>query len=203
MEIRNQIVYAYNSNFKWKFTKDYRFIKKSHLFRFLLILLLSLSCFSIINDFFKTLDRANNKATLVSNFKLDVTILSEIALIIENERKLGDNYKVNSFGSDDILLTAKEIKPSLAAALISIADVDNDKILSDEELLELKPMKLSSNTFTNELKKLGFNLKSSDCNLNNYIIITQGKYSGTVLYNGPFKFIDDKNKRYFGIDLFV
>lgn len=203
MEIKNQIVYAFNSNFKWKFTKDFRFIKKSHLLRFVLTLLLSVSCFSIINDFFKTLDSANNKAILVSNFKLDVTALSEIALIIENERKLSDNYKVNSFGSDDILVTAKEIKPSLIAALISIADVNNDKILSDEELLELKPMKLSSNIFTNELRKLGFNLKSPDCNLTNYIIITQGKYSGTVLYNGPFKFIDDKNKRYFGIDLSV
>ena len=203
MEIRNQIVYAYNSNFKWKFTKDFRFIKKSHLLRFLLILLLSVSCFSIINDFFKTLDSSNNKATLVSSFKSDVTTLSEIALLVENKRKSGDNYKVNSFGSDDILVTAKEIKPSLTAALISIADVNNDKILSDEELLELKPMKLSSNIYTNELRKLGFNLKSPDCNLNNYIIITKGKYSGTVLYNGPFKFIDDKNKRYFGIDLSV
>ena len=77
------------------------------------------------------------------------------------------------------------------------------KILSDKELLELRPMRLNSNIFAIELKTFGFNLKSPDCNLNNYIIITQGKYSGTILYNGPFKFIDNTNKRYFGIDLSV
>jgi len=199
METKKHVVYAYN----FKFTKYFGFIKISNLLKFLIILLLSVSCFSIINDFFKTLDSANNKATLVSNFKLDINALSEIALIIEYERKLGNNYNFNSFGSDGILITPNQIKPSLTAALVSIADVNNDKILSDEELLELKPMRLNSNTFTNELKTFGFNLKSTDCNLNNYIIITQGKYSGTILYNGPFKFIDDKNKRYFGINLSV
>lgn len=203
METKKQVVYTHNFNFKGKFTKYFGFIKVSNLLKFLLILLLAVSCFSIISDFFKTLDSANNKATLVSNFKLDINVLSETALIIENKRNLRNDYKINSFGSDGILITLNEIKPSLAAALISIADVNNDKILSDEELLELKPMRLNSNTFTNELKTFGFNLKSPDCNLNNYIIITQGKYAGTILYNGPLKFIDDKNRRYFGMDLSI
>jgi len=203
METKKQVVYTHNFSFKLKFAKYFGFIKVSNLLKFLLILLLAVSCFSIISDFFKTLDSANNKATLVSNFKLDINVLSETALIIENKRNLSNDYKFNSFGSDGILITLNEIKPSLAAALISIADVNNDKILSDEEFLELKPMRLNSNTFTNELKTFGFNLKSPDCNLNNYIIITQGKYSGTILYNGPLKFIDDKNRRYFGIDLSI
>ncbi|OOM72030.1 hypothetical protein CLPUN_48600 [Clostridium puniceum] len=201
MENKKQVVYSYNFNLKWKFTKYFGFIKISNLLKFLIISLLLVSCFSIINDFFKTLDSANNKATLVSNFKLDISALNEIALIIENDRNLDNNYEINSFGSDGILLTLNEIKPSLTTALISIADVNNDKFLSDKELLELRPMRLNSDIFTTKLKNLGFNLKSIDCNLNNYIIITEGKYSGTVLYNGPFKFIDDKNKRYWGIDL--
>jgi len=174
METKKQVVYTHNFSFKLKFAKYFGFIKVSNLLKFLLILLLAVSCFSIISDFFKTLDSANNKATLVSNFKLDINVLSEKALIIENKRNLSNDYKFNSFGSDGILITLNEIKPSLAAALISIADVNNDKILSDEEFLELKPMRLNSNTFTNELKTFGFNLKSPDCNLNNYIIITQG-----------------------------
>lgn len=203
METKKQVVYTHNFNLKWKFTKYLGFIKVSNLLKFLIILLLVVSCFSIISNFLKTLDSANNKATLVSNFKLDINVLSETSLIIENKRNLSNDYKINSFGSDGILITLNEIKPSLAAALISIADVNNDKILSDKELLELRPMRLNLNIFAIELKTLGFNLKSPDCNLNNYIIITQGKYSGTILYNGPFKFIDDTNKRYFGIDLSV
>lgn len=203
METKNQMVYTYNFNFKWNSIKDFKFMKKSTFLRFLLILLLLTSCFSIINDFFKTLDSATNKAALVANFKLDVNVLSETALIIENERKLNNNYELNSFGSDGILINSNEIKPNLTTALINIADINNDKKLSDEELSELKPMRLNSNIYKNQLKTFGVNLRSPDCNLNNYIVITQGKYSGTILYNGPFKFVDDKNKRYFGIELSI
>jgi hypothetical protein len=203
METKNQMVYTYNFNFKWNSIKDFKFMKKSTFLKFLLILLLLTSCFSIINDFSKTLDSATNKAALVANFKLDVNILSETALIIENERKLNNNYEINSFGSDGILINSNEIKPNLTTALINIADINNDKKLSDEELSELKPMRLNSNIYKNQLKTFGVNLRSPDCNLNNYIVITQGKYSGTILYNGPFKFVDDKNKRYFGIELSV
>lgn len=203
METKNQMAYGYNFNFKWNSIKDFKFMGKSTLLRFLLILLLLTSCFSIISDFFKTLDSATNKAALVANFKLDVNVLSETALIIENERNLNNNYEINRFGSDGILINSNEIKPSLTTALISIADINNDKKLSDEELAELKPMRLNSNIYKNQLKTFGVNLKSLDCNLNNYIVITQGKYSGTILYNGHFKFVDDKNKRYFGIELSV
>lgn len=201
METKNQMAYGYNFNFKWNSTKDFKFMRKSNFLRFLLILLLLTSCFSIISDFFKTLGSSTNKAALVANFKLDVNILSETALIIENERKSNNNYEINSFGSDGILVNSSEIKSSLTTALINIADINNDKKLSDEELSELKPMKLNSNIYKNQLKTFGVNLRSPDCNLDNYIIITQGKYSGTILYNGTFKFVDDKNKRYFGIEL--
>ena len=203
METKKQIDYIYNFNFYWKFIKDFKLIKKPTLFKFLLILLLSTSCFSIISDFSKTLDSVANKTALISNFKLDVNALSETALIIENKRKSNNYYQINSFGSDGILMSPSEIKPSLTSALINIADINNDKKLSEEELSELKPMRLNSNIYKDQLKTFGFNLRSLDCNLNNYIVITEGKYAGTILYNGPFKFVDDKNKRYFGLELSV
>lgn len=203
METKKQIAYVYNFNFYWKFIKDFKLIKKPTLFKFLLILLLSTSCFSIVSDFSKTLASSANKAALLSSFKLDVNMLSETALIIENKRKLNNDYQINSFGSDGILMSSSEIKPSLTSALISIADINNDKKLSDEEFSVLRPMRLNSNIYKEQLKTFGFNLRSLDCNLNNYIVITEGKYAGTILYNGPFKFVDDKNKQYLGMELSV
>lgn len=203
METKKQITYLYNFNFHRKLITDFKFTKKPTLFKFILFLLLSTSCFSIISDFSKTLASSANKTTLLSNFKSDVNMLSETALIIENKRKLNNDYQISSFGSDGILISLNEIKPSLTTALINIADINNDKKLSDEELSELKPMRLNSNIYKDQLKTFGFNLRSLDCNLNNYIIITEGKYAGTILYNGPFKFVDDKNKRYWGLELSV
>ena len=203
METKKQITYICNFNFHRKLITDFKLIKKPTLFKFILFLLLSASCFSIISDFSKTLASSTNKTTLLSNFKLDVNMLSEIALIIENKRNINNDYQINSFGSDGILISSNEIKPSLTTALINIADINNDKNLSDKELSELKPMRLNSNIYKDQLKTFGFNLHSLDCNLNNYIVITEGKYAGTILYNGPFKFVDDKNMRYFGIELSV
>lgn len=203
METKKQIAYVYNFNFYLKLIKDFKLTKKPTLFKFILILLLSASCFSIISDFSKTLNSATNRAALLSNFKLDVNMLSETAIIIQNKRKLNNDYQINSFGSNGISISSNEIKPSLISALISIADINNDKKLSDEELSALKPMGLDSNLYKEQLKISEFNLHSLDCNLNNYIVITEGKHAGTILYNGPFKFVDDKNKRYFGIELYI
>lgn len=203
METKKQIDYVYNFNFYWKFIKDFKLIKKPTLFKFFLILLLSTSCFSIVSDFSKTLASSANKAALLSSFKLDVNMLSETALIIENKRNLNTDYEISRFGSDGILISSSEIKPSLTSALIRIADINNDKKLSDEEFSVLKLMRLNSNIYKEQLKTFGFNLHSLDCNLNNYIVITEGKYAGTILYNGPFKFVDDKNKQYLGIELSV
>lgn len=203
METKKQIDYVYNFNFYWKFIRDFKLIKKPTLFKFLLIFLLSTSCFSIVSDFSKTLASSANKAALLSSFKLDVNMLSETALIIENKRNLNNDYGINRFGSDGILISSSEIKPSLTSALIRIADINNDKKLSDEEFSVLKLMRLNSNIYKEQLKTFGFNLHSLDCNLNNYIVITEGKYAGTILYNGPFKFVDDINKQYLGIELSV
>lgn len=203
METKKQTTYVYNFNFHRKLIADFKLIKKPTLFKILLVLLLFTSCFSIISDFSKTLASSANKTALLSNFKLDVNMLSETALIIENKRNVNNDYKINRFGSDGILISSNEIKPILTTALINIADINHDKNLSDKELSELKPMRLNSNIYKDQLKTFGFKLRSPDCNLNNYIVITEGKYAGTILYNGPFKFVDDKNKRYFGIELSI
>lgn len=201
MQTKTLVVCTYNS--KSKFTRNFKSIKKSNLLIVLLISLLLVICFSVINDFFQTLNSANNRSISVADFKLDINKLSETALVIENERKSSNNFQNNSFGSDGTLIKSNEITPNLAAALINIADVNKDKKISNGEISALKIMKLNRDIFKNELKILGFNLTSADCNLNNYIIITQGKYEGTILYNGPLKFIDNTNKRYFGLELSI
>lgn len=203
MQTKNLVVCTYNFNLISKFIKSFKSIKKLNILVSILVLLLFSISLLIISDFLQVISSSNNKATLVSDFKLDINKLSETALVIESERKSSNNSQINSFGSDGILMKLDEITPNLTSALINIADVNEDKKISNEEISELKLMRLNQNTFKNELKILGFNLKSVDCNLNNYLIITQGKYAGTILYNGPFKFVDNKNKRYFGLELFI
>ena len=203
MQTKNLVVCTYNFNLRSKFTKNFKSIKKSNILIGLILSFLLAISFYIISDFFQVLNSANNKMISVADFKLDITRLSETALVIEGERKLNNNSQINSFGSDGSLLKSDEISPKLTTALVNISDINKDGKISNEELSSLKIMRLNPNIFKNELKILGLNLKSVDCNLNNYIIITEGQYAGTILYNGPFKFIDNKNKRYFGLELSI
>ncbi|BCZ45465.1 hypothetical protein psyc5s11_15320 [Clostridium gelidum] len=203
MQTKNLVVYNNNFNLRSKFTKNFKSIKKSNLLIGLLISLLLAISFLIISDFFNVLYSTNNKAASMADFKLDINNLSETALVIESERKSSNDSQINSFGSDGSLMKLDEIRPKLTAALVNIADLNEDKKISNEEIASLEIMRLNQNLFKNELKTLGFNFKSPDCNLNNYIIITQGKSAGTILYNGPFQFIDNRNKRYFGLELSI
>ena len=203
MQTKNLVVCTHNFNLRSKFTKNLKSIKKSNILIGLILSFLLAISFSIIIDFFQVLNSANNKNISVADFKLDITRLSETALVIENERKFNNDSKINSFGSDGTLIKSEEFSPKLTNALVNIADINNDGNISNEEISSLKIMKLNTDVFKNELKILGLNLKSVDCNLNNYIIITQGQYAGTILYNGPFKFIDNKNKRFFGLELTI
>ena len=203
MQTKNLVVCTHNFNLRSKFTKNLKSIKKSNILIGLILSFLLAISFSIIIDFFQVLNSANNKNISVADFKLDITRLSETALVIENERKSNNNSKINSFGSNGTLIKSDEFSPKLTNALVNIADINNDGNISNEEISSLKIMKLNTDVFKNELKILGLNLKSVDCNLNNYIIITQGQYAGTILYNGPFKFIDNKNKRFFGLELTI
>lgn len=195
MQTRNLEVCVYNLNFKP--------IKKSHFFIGILISLLIAISFSIISDFMQILDNASSNTIYVSNFKSDVTKLSETVLIIENERKSTNDSSLNNFGSDGQIINASEIRPDLIAALTSIADTNMDGKISNEEISELKIMRLNTDILKEKLKTLNLRLQSIDCNLNNYIVITNGKYSGTILYNGPFKFTDSNNRRYFGLELYI
>jgi len=201
MQTKNLVVYTNNFNLRSKFTRNFKSIKKSNLLIGLLISLLLAISFLIISDFFNVLYSANNKVASMADFKLDINNLSETALVIESERKSSNDSQINIFGSDGSLMKLDEIRPKLTAALVNIADLNEDKKISNEEIASLEIMRLNQNLFKNELKTLGFNFKSPDCNLNNYIIITQGKYAGTILYNGPFEFTDNGNKRYFGLEL--
>ena len=203
MQTKNLVVYNNNFNLRLQFTRNFKSIKKSNLLIGLLISLLLAISFLIISDFFNVLYSANNKVASMADFKLDINNLSETALVIESERKSSNDSQINIFGSDGSLMKLDEIRPKLTAALVNIADLNEDKKISNEEIASLEIMRLNQNLFKNELKTLGFNFKSPDCNLNNYIIITQGKYAGTILYNGPFKFTDNGNKRYFGLELSI
>lgn len=199
MQTKNLVVCAYNFNLKPNSKKNF----KSNLLAGIIVSLLFSISISIISDFFRVLSSSNNKATSVADFKLDVNKLSETALVIESKRKSSNNLQINNYGSDGTVVKSDEITPNLISALINIADINEDAKISKDNISTLKIMRLNTNIFKNELKILGFNLKSMDCNLNNYFIITQGKYAGTILYNGPFKFVDNKNKRYFGLELSI
>lgn len=174
-------------------------IRKINLIKILLLFLII--CFTSIIGFNNFLKYANNGDILVANFKTDINMMSETAADLEMERTSNKYSEINQFGSDGKLVHADEIKPDLSEALNSIVDVNNDGKIDNEEIEAQGIMRLKSDIFVKELRELQFNLKSSDHNLGNFIIITKGKYAGTILYNGPLKFIDGEHKRYFGLEL--
>lgn len=138
----------------------------------------------------------------VSDFKFDITMLSETASVIEAERKSNKDMELYEFGSDGKSININDITPDLAAALIKIADVDKDGNMSDEEMQKLGIMRLKPEVFHNEMKRFQFALKGADRNLNNYLVSTKGKYAGTILYNGPLHFVDNDNRQFLGLELF-
>ncbi|MEQ8153836.1 MAG: hypothetical protein ABRQ25_02935 [Clostridiaceae bacterium] len=178
------------------FEKVYSF-KKLIIF---LLLVLFIICSAFITRFNKITSTADD--TAVSDFKFDITMLSETASVIEAERKSNKDLEIYEFGSDGKLININDITPDLAAALTKIADIDNDGNISNEEMLVLGIMRLKPEVFQNEMKRFQFHLKSADRNLKNYLVLTKGKYSGTILYNGPLHFIDNDNKQFLGLELF-
>jgi len=202
MQTKNLVVCNYNINMGAKIIKKFGSIKKIQLLTILFLLLLSITCFSIITQFYEILTSVNNKNISVAAFKSDINKLSETSDIINVEKTSNKDSQINSFGSDGNIINSNEIKPALTAALINIADINHDGNISDEELSTLQIMRLKPESFQKKLGELQFILESADLNLKNYIIITQGQYAGTILYNGPMKFIDSENKRYFGLELF-
>ncbi|MFW2487969.1 hypothetical protein ACN077_05240 [Clostridium chromiireducens] len=202
MQTKKLSVCTYHINIVKNILKKINSIKKSTLLGISINSLLLFIFFTIIADFYETLNNASNKNAAISEFKLDINRLSETAGIIEEERQSNYTYKTNLFGSDGNIIDNNSLSPDLITALVKIGDSNNDKNISSEELKTLKIMKLKPDAFRSELKNLQYNLQSPDCNLNNYVVITQGKYAGTILYNGPIKFEDNDHKRYFGLELY-
>ncbi len=201
MQTKKLTVCTYNINIGSKIIRKFNSTKGTTLLTVLFIFLfLAISCAFIFN-FYKLFNSASNRETYIANFKSDINSLSETAAVIESERELNNSSQISSFGSDGEVITLNELKPDLKSALTNIADINNDGTLSAKELSDLKIMKLKQDVYQHELRELQFPLRSSDCNLKNYVIITQGKYAGTILYNGPLKFIDNNNNRYFGLEL--
>lgn len=202
MQTKKLTVCTYNINIGSKIIKKFNSTKGTTLLTVLFIfLLVAISCAFIFN-FYKLFNSTSNRETYIANFKSDINNLSETAAVIESERELNDSPQtISSFGSDGEVITLNELKPDLKSSLTNIADVNNDGTLSAKELSDLKIMRLKQDVYQQKLRELQFPLRSADCNLKNYVIITQGKYAGTVLYNGPLKFIDNNNNRYFGLEL--
>ncbi|MFT8350782.1 hypothetical protein [Clostridium saccharoperbutylacetonicum] len=201
MQTKNLVAYDYRNAVLPNITKKFKSTKKSNWIKtFVILIFLSISIFFLL-DFYKVLTSTNNRISFVTDFKLDINTLSETALILQAKRDSKPNSEINNYGSDGKTIDANVISSDLSSAIINIADTNNDGSLSFEEISNLKLMKLDVDTYKKEMNVLQLNLKSADCNLKNYLVITQGKYAGTILYNGPLKFIDDNNKRYFGLDL--
>lgn len=164
-------------------------------------LLLLIICFTIITHCYKTLTNVNNRNISAADFRLDINRLRETSAALDLESASNKDSQINSFGSDGKLMNLDEITSDLTIALINIADINKDGKLSNEEMSTLKIMRLKVDDFQKKLGELKFKLECADCNLKNYIVITQGKYAGTILYNGPLKFIDSENKQYVGLEL--
>lgn len=201
MQTKKFASYTYNINIYSKIMRKFNSTKgKTRLIGLSIFLFLALF-FVFIFNFYTTFNSTDNRNAYISNFKSDLNNISETATIVESEREANHLPQINPFGSDGKVITLAELTPGLKSALINIADANKDGTLSDVELADLKIMKLKPDIYKKELNKLQFSLISADCNLKNYVIITTGKYAGTILYNGPLKFIDNNNTRYFGLDL--
>lgn len=202
MQAKKLAVYTANINIVTKIISKINSTKKGPFLIGLFITFLFTLSFAFIIDFNKTIATSNNRTIYISDFKLDISKLSETAAIIESKRTLDSSLQVNKFGSNEEIVKFDEITPDLKIALTNIADTNNDKKLSNDEISELQIMRLNSNAFQKELKTHQLSLESADRNLKNFAVITHGKYAGTILYNGPLKFVDDENRHYFGLDLF-
>ncbi|GFP76166.1 hypothetical protein [Clostridium fungisolvens] len=197
MYTKNLLAYSCNSRAEVKFNK------KINLIKVLIILLLMSICGVFIRNLTESVEYRDSKSFLVADLKNDITMLTETANVIETERVYGKYLEVDQFGTDGKLINSKDISKDLSATLINIADINSNHKIDAAEISELGIMRFRTDIYQKELKTLQFSLKSPDHNLKSFLIITKGKYAGTILYNGNFKFIDNENKRYFGLDLYI
>lgn len=165
----------------------------------LLILLVSgLALSSFYNVF---IDNDYSKDLNVADFRTDVNKLWEVSKIIEARRISSSDFKLCKFGTNGVILSIDKITPNLKNAIISIADSDGNNKLSNNEIQSLGIMALSRELYSRELSIQFYHL-SIDNNLEHYVIITEGPFTGTILYNGCLRFIDSNRRCYLGADLF-
>lgn len=138
----------------------------------------------------------------VADFRTDVNKLWEVSRIIEAKRINNPELSLHAFGTKGKILTSDEINQNLKKAIKDIADIDGDNKLSDDEIQSLGIMSLNGDIYSKELQIYQFYNLSIDNYLEHYVIITKGKFAGTVLYNGFLKIIDSNKRRYFGVELF-
>lgn len=198
MLTKRYTISEYNLNVNLKSIKNIIVIKKLGIF-----LLLLFFCFTFISYLSRSIERDTNVDLAVADFRCDINKLYDAAIIIETTRNHNTSSNIGAYGSEGKMLMLDEISPGLKTALVKIADLNHDNKISNEEFSELKVMRLNPNIYQKQFKDLQFSPLSNDCNFKNYVVITQGKYAGTILYNGKLKFTDSQNRTYFGIELFT
>ncbi|HEX9060065.1 MAG TPA: hypothetical protein VF941_07780 [Clostridia bacterium] len=176
------------------------FIKNKALILSATILIAVACIIPIINSFASFTDPniANLKA---ADFRTDINKLMEAGLVIEAS-KYNLNLTTGLFGSVGKSLAEDEIKPPLRSALLKIADSNHDGRLSDNELDSLGVKKINKAIYKDELNRLSYSLMT-DSDLGNYLIITKGDLSGTVLYNGDQDFTDASRKKFLSLSLYI
>lgn len=198
MLTKRYTISEYNLNINLKSIKNIIVIKKLGI-----LLLLLFLCFTFISYLNRSIESDTTIDIAVADFKYDINKLYDAAIIIETTRNHNPSSSINTYGSEGKMLMLDEISPDLRTALVKIADLNHDNKISDEEFSELKTMRLNPDIYQKQFQELQFSPLSKDRNLKNYAVITQGKYAGTILYNGKLKFTDSQNRTYFGIELFI
>lgn len=140
------------------------------------------------------------KDAFVADFRADLNKLWEVSKTIEASRARNPN--ILEYGTTGELSEENELNKNLKRALLNIADSNEDRKLSENEFKAMSIMKLDKSLYSDELKRLQYNNLSADNNLEHYVIVTKGKYAGTILYNGALLFADSNNRCYYGVELF-
>lgn len=171
--------------------------------KFLPFLIILIIFFMLTTCLYKISNDKNFNSLSSADFRLDLSVLTETANVIEIERSSNNSLQLHAFGSDGKIVDKSNINQELKTALLKIGDSNSDEKLSNEEINSLGITGLDINIYKKKIKILKFNLISQDRNLKNYLIITKGPHAGTILYNGALNFIDDSGKHYLGLELSI
>ncbi len=114
---------------KFSFARDrgnlsFKLKKIKYVLAFFIIAFVFFACFLIFqrtycNDFYKDIS--------VADFRFNINQLSLVAKVIESTRTSNSKSDVEIYGTEGKPLTIDEIRPELKAALVKVADIDNDR----------------------------------------------------------------------------